>query len=420
MRMDVMRHYRITRRAAWRSGWRHGRRRSVLPLAAVLGCLQPAIDPVFLTLLSSATRLDNAAHGWVVGVTQTASTLAALGVWWLGPRMPLRAIVALALGAMMASLLTPLAAGLPGILALRGLYGLGMGAVYARAMGGFATRRPTGAYAIVLLVQLMLATLVSLVLPDLAGRIGAGRALALLALAPLGAALALVGTNDAAKGRPHTEEILRSGATPRAGWALALANFWFICATMMVWSLSGALAVQAGHSEGLIGRAVAIGSLAGAATALAVMRERLRVPLPVTACLVGAALLAPLVLTRPGAGPDFVLAMVLLNIGSTAIIIRCSGLASALGLGPRFRVFVAATHNLGMSAGPALGSGLLWVLPDGGLLLGAGAAVLAGVAAVVVAWAWPGTRGLRDYAHWSSPRRLFVFSASSGREKGLD
>jgi hypothetical protein len=55
------------------------------------------------------------------------------------------------------------------------MYGLGMGAVYARAMGGFASRRPTGAYAIVLLVQLMLATLLSLVLPELAGRMGLGR-----------------------------------------------------------------------------------------------------------------------------------------------------------------------------------------------------------------------------------------------------
>jgi hypothetical protein len=29
-----------------------------LPVAAVLGCLQPALDPVFLTLLSSATGLN--------------------------------------------------------------------------------------------------------------------------------------------------------------------------------------------------------------------------------------------------------------------------------------------------------------------------------------------------------------------------
>jgi hypothetical protein len=121
--------------------------------------------------------------------------------------------------------------------------------------------------------------------------------LAFLALVPLGAVLALsVAPDD----WPVKVRLPQGDTTPRAGWALAWANFWFICATMMVWSLSGALAVQAGHSEGLIGRAVAIGSLVGAATAIAVMRERLRVPLPVTACLVGAALLAPLFLTRPG------------------------------------------------------------------------------------------------------------------------
>lgn len=333
----------------------------------------------------------------------------------------MRAVIVLALGAMVAAFLTPLALGLPGVLALRAMYGLGMGAVYARAMGGFASRRPTGAYAIVLLVQLMLATLLSLVLPELAGRMGAGLALAFLALVPLGAVLALSLAPDdcAVKVRATSRE----GQTPRAGWALAWANFWFICATMMVWSLSGALAVQAGHSEGLIGRAVAIGSLVGAATAIAVMRERLRVPLPVTACLVGAALLAPLFLTRPGDALGFVLAMVLLNIGSTAIIIRCSGLASALGLDPRFRVFVAATHNLGMSAGPALGSGMLWVLPDGGLLLGAGFAVVAGVLAVIVAWVWPGAKeagGLRHYAHWAGRRSESARFVSFARDKGLD
>ncbi|MBB3954958.1 MFS transporter [Novosphingobium sediminicola] len=405
-----MRRILLAEQDSWASGLGWGRARGcALPAAAVLGCLQPAIDPVFLTLLSLATPLRAADHGWVVGMTQTASALAATMVWWLGPRMSMRAALALALGAMVAGLLTPLAQGFGGLLMLRAIYGLGMGAVYARAMGGFAAARPTGAYAIVLLVQLMLATLVSLALPDLAARIGAGRALGLLALVPLAAAVAL---HFAREGGGHRATPVGNGATPRAGWALALANFWFICATMMVWSLCGALAVQAGHSEGLIGRAVAIGSLAGAATAIAVMRERLRVPLPVTACLVGAALLAPLVLTRPGAGAGFVLAMVLLNIGSTAIIIRCSGLASALGLGPRFRVFVAATHNLGMSAGPALGSGMLWVMPDGGLLLGAGLAVLAGVGAVVIGW-----RGLRHCAHWPLSRPVF---ARSGRQKGLD
>lgn len=382
-------------------------RRCALPLAAVLGCLQPAIDPVFLTLLSSATHLETDHHGWVVGMTQTASALSAVMVWWLGPKLPQRALAALALLAMAAALLSPWVQGLGFVLMLRGLYGLGMGAVYARAMGAFAARRPTGAYAIVLLVQLMLATLLSLLLPELAAGLGAGAALCLLALVPLAAAVAMAAAPPES-GEKATQASPRH-PTPRAGWALALANFWFICATMMVWSLCGGMAMEAGHSEGLIGRAVAIGSLAGAATAVALMRERLRVPLPVTACLVGLALLAPLVLTRPGAGLAFILAMVLLNIGSTAIIIRCSGLASALGLGGRFRVFVAATHNLGMSAGPALGSGMVWMLPDGGLLMGAGLAVLAGVVSVLAASLWSSEKegGLRHYAHWIGLRRDF-------------
>jgi hypothetical protein len=87
---------------------------------------------------------------------------------------------------------------------------------------------------------------------------------------------------------------------PVAGWALAAATFWFICSTMLVWSFSAALATRAGIADRTIGQAVAIGSVVGALTAVAVMRERLLVPLPVTALLSGLALASPVVLTVPG------------------------------------------------------------------------------------------------------------------------
>ncbi len=69
----------------------------------------------------------------------------------------------------------------------------------------------------------------------------------------------------------------------------------------------------------------------------------------------------------------FICAILLLNIGSTAIIIRCSGSAAAASEDPRFRRLVACIHPLGMIAGPALGSVLTMAAGLPGLELEAGA-----------------------------------------------
>jgi len=174
-------------------------------------------------------------------------------------------------------------------------------------------------------------------------------------------------------------------AVPVAGWALAAATFWFICATMLIWSFSAGLATTAGIPDRTIGQAVAIGSISGALTAVAVMRERLLVPLSVTALLAGAALVSPIVLTVPGADAAFVVSIILLNIGSTAIIIRCSGLAAATSKNQRFRTFVACTHSLGLIAGPALGTLMMMVWGSSGLLAGLLFALAAGLGSVI--WA---------------------------------
>ena len=357
--------------------------RMAAPVAAVAGCLQPAIDPVFLTLLTTASHVAAVNHGWIVGVSQAGSGLGALGVWLAAARLPRGIGVAAAALALVCALLTPFASGLGMVLVLRALFGLGLGAIYALAMAIFAARRPSGAYATVLLAQSLVATLLSLAMPMVAMRAGETLALGLLAVAPGLAMLAMLFIEHAPDRPDRPQE--PSQPVPLSAWSLACATFWFICATMMVWSLSGALAMRAGLSEAVIGDAVALGSLAAAGTALAVMRERVLLPLWLSALLAGAALLAPLVMTRPGAPDAFMLAMVVFNIGFTAMSIRCSGLASAMSRDPRFRMLVAATHSLGMAGGPMLGSVAMWILPGRGLLLGAGFAVAAGIASVVVA-----------------------------------
>lgn len=353
------------------------------PLAAALGCLQPGIDPVFLTLLSRASHLPLAAHGLVVAGTQTGAALGSLAVWRLGSQLPHRLVILAALIALACSVATACLDHFAPILALRCCYGVAMGMVYAYAMSAYAMRTPTHAFGAVFLIQLVMSTLVSLALPELELDLGPHVALAALALAP-GLALAALLVMSA-----RGESLARGGAASRtpvpvAGWALAVATFWFICATMLVWSFSAALATSAGIADRTIGAAVAIGSVSGALTAFAVMRTAL-LPLSMTALLAGASLIAPILLIGPHADRPFVLAIILLNIGSTAIIIRCSSLAVATSANPRFRIFVACTHSLGLIAGPLLGSMMIALSGPSGLLAGLLLALSAGFAAVV--WA---------------------------------
>ena len=154
---------------------------------------------------------------------------------------------------------------------------------------------------------------------------------------------------------------------------------------MLVWSFAGALALQAGIAEGVIGEGVAFGSLVGAATALAAMRERVLVPLPATALISGGMIASPVLLIGSGSANLFIISITLLNVGSTTMIIRCSGLATAANLAPRFRTFVACTHSLGMIAGPAAGSVLIAGFGYQGLLAGVITALATGFIAIFFA-----------------------------------
>ena len=355
-------------------------------LAAALGCLPPAIDPMLLTLLSAAGIVPLAAHGTIVGTSQAGAALGSLAVWRFGTRLGWRPIAGAALLAALCSVLTAACASLPALLLLRGLYGAAMGMVFAHAMARCAAHRPSTAYGGMFLLQLLLATLVSLVLPALAEARGPASALAAMALAPALAAAMLIVASTGLEPVAVRPAIIGSAAVPPAGWALAAANFAVICATMLVWSFSGALAAAAGIGERMIGEAVALGSLAGAVTAIAVMRERLVMPLPLTALLGAALIVSPLLATSTGAGHAFIAAIIALNVGSTALIVRCSGLATGASPNPRFRMFVACTHSLGMIAGPLLGSFLFADAGIMGLAAGAAAILAAGVAAAAFAF----------------------------------
>ncbi|MCT2401464.1 MFS transporter [Novosphingobium mangrovi (ex Huang et al. 2023)] len=354
--------------------------RLILPavILACVGCLQPGIDPVFLTLLSAAHGLKPDFHGWVVSATQSGMAIGSLMTWRWGTRLPLAGFALAAGIAALAALATAHTAHFTALLAIRGLYGAAMGVLYTQAMSHAATNRPHGAYGAVFLCQLMLSSGIALALPAIADAAGPTTALSALAAAPI-AALVLVMLFARSTVKYEAQSTLREPQngdeeTDLQAWATAGATLLFICATMMVWTFSGALAVKAGISEAVIGQAVALGSLAGAATAVLVMREQPLVPPPVTGLLAGLSLLTPIAATQSGDALSFIIAIILLNIGSTAIIVRSSGLASAASKDSLFRRFVACTHALGMILGPLAGSVATGLFGHAGLL---SAAVLA-------------------------------------------
>lgn len=355
--------------------------------AAAIGCLQPGIDPVFLTILSAAHGLDPNRHGWIVGATQGGMALGALTVWRYRPALPRRIGPIAAGAALFCGLATAYIDAFVSLLLVRGAFGLASGVVYTDAMSEAAARRPVAAYGIVFLLQLILSTIVASALPYLSDVTGPRSALLALAVAPLAAAVLLLlpsrGEPVSASAPERTAGAIES-VSPVA-WALAIATFAFICATMMVWSFTGALAMRYGFDEDIIGFAVALGSIAGALTALAVMHETPIIPLPFTGLFAGACLLSPLILAPLRDDWLFVGAIILLNIGSTAIIIRTPGSATAAGGDPLFRRFVACTHPLGMIAGPVLGALLTQASEPAGLKSGALTALAFGCALLLFA-----------------------------------
>jgi len=340
-----------------------------------------------------------AAHGIIVSGTQTGVALGSLLVWRLGALLTRQAAVVAAMAALVCSIVTASVDDIIAALPVRCCYGLAMGIVYAYAMAAYAVRNPNRAFGAVFLIQLVLSTLVSVLLPEIGHAVGPDAALALMALAPATALGALLLMQDRKGARDRTREAVDD--VPAAGWWLAAATFWFICATMLIWSFSAGLATGVGIGDRTIGRAVAIGSISGALTALAVMREKLLVPLPVTGLLAALALISPILLTEPEADAAFVVSIILLNIGSTAIIIRCSGLAAETSSNTRFRTFVVCTHSLGLIAGPALGTLSTALLGPMGLLAGLLMALGAGLVSVICATlsrSEAGARGACDMA----------------------
>jgi hypothetical protein len=316
-----------------------------LRLAAGLGLLQPGIDPVFLVLLSANSDVAPTSHGLVVGVAQAGMAAGALLV--MRSRQPAWLWLAGSAGTI-AALATVFADSLLAVLALRAVFGLATGMIYAAALrdATATARAPTPAHAMgtILLAQLALATLVALLLPVVANIAGPATALLCLAVVPITATWLLAPDRDA-----PPESFAEIGAPQHLSPAM-VAVFLFVAASAMIWSHVGAGAIVAGFSNQIVGLAVALGSVAAGVAALVVARATPRLPLPASAALTGLAMAAPLLMT--GSAAAYVAAMIAFNIGATYAVARFS----AVAIGQGERAVVAAVQAVAMVAGPLVGA----------------------------------------------------------------
>jgi hypothetical protein len=222
-------------------------------------------------------------------------------------------------------------------------------------------------------MQLLLSSLVAATLPWLAARAGTNIGLAALALGPATILFLLLTTRGAPDGAAPAR--IQAGCDAAAqsrdkagSIAAAAALFLFICATMMIWSHVGAAATDAGLDEGEIGWGVAIGSLSGAVPAIATSYLRNRLPLLVGGGASALAMVAPLLFGGAMDAITFTILMVLFNVGSTFVIIRCSALAVELNPTGLMRRAASAMHPAGMIAGPAIGFLAMQVNGPAGLI----------------------------------------------------
>lgn len=356
-------------------------------IAAALACLQPGIDPVYLIVLSANAAISPSSHGLIVGASQFGMMLGALLYWCFPTRIGRRAATAAAAMGLAIGLLTVAAGTVPMLIGLRGLYGFFMGILYTRGVSTAARSSAGRAFGTVFLMQLLLSSLVAALLPWIAARAGSAIALATLALVPAVILLLVATERRGDAPLPHAramESGMRRMPAPLAAFTVTAALFLFICATMMIWSRVGALAVAAGCTQEQIGWGVAVGSLSGAAVAVAISYMRQRVPVLIGGWTSAIAMIVPLLPLGQINAITFIILMIAFNVGSTYAIIRTSALAVELNPTGLMRRAASAMHPIGMTAGPLLGFVAIRLNGHAGLVAMAMIAVLGATAALAL------------------------------------
>ena len=352
--------------------------------AQVIGGLVPQMSPLVVGGLMDGLSLSEREAGLIVSIEFLALALTAIAIAPVLPRCSYRRVglvaVALALFAQGASIFSTSVVSLA---LLRGLAGIGEGALYAVSLSIVCSRssNPDKVYGYFQVVW----ALGSVALFTIGGQLTAAFAhrgiLALIAgvtiaLAPL---LLLVPDERAKSSGGTASEVAR--ASPLLGVVTLAAILLYLTVSAAIYAFSAPLGERAGLDTTAVGYALTVATLvglagAGAATALNVRWGR---AIPISAFCVGLIFVA-LTLCLLHNPIAYVVALVASGIVYYFSIPYLFGLAAALDRSGRWAAAAGSAYLLGFAAGPLVAGAVIAATGYAGL-----AAVC--VAITVVAWA---------------------------------
>jgi predicted MFS family arabinose efflux permease len=351
--------------------------------AQVIGGLVPQMSPFVISGLMVGLSLSERDAGFVVSLEFLALALTAIAIAPVLPRFSYRRVsvvaVALTLLAQGASIFS---ASATSFALLRGLAGIGEGALYAVSLSIVCSRssNPDKVYGYFQVVW----ALGSVALFAIGGQLTAAFAhrgiLALIAAATLALAPLLLLIPDArAKGGSGTAADVAQASPPLGVMTLAAIGL-YLTVSAAIYAFSAPLGERAGLDTTAVGYVLTVASLvglagAGAATALNVRWGR---AIPITGFCVAFSLitLSLCLLGNPTAYVVSVVASVVIYYFSIPFLF---GLAAALDRSGRWAAAAGSAYLLGFAAGP---------LVAGAVITAAGYAGLAAICVAITAAAW--------------------------------
>jgi predicted MFS family arabinose efflux permease len=351
--------------------------------AQVIGGLVPQLSPFVIGGLMDGLSLSEGDAGFVVFVEFLALAITAIAIAPILPRLSYRRVglvaVALALLAQGASIFS---ASLTALVLLRGLAGVGEGALYALSLCIVAShsRNPDQVYGYYQVVW----ALGSVALFAVGGEVTAAFAhrgiLALIAGVTLALAPLLLLVPDSRARRFSATSAVLPSPPPLLALITLAAIMLYVTVSAAVYAFSAPLGERAGLDTSAVGYALTIATLvglagAGAATAINVRWGR---AIPISAFCAAFSLVA-LMLCLWRDPTAYVIALVASVVIYYFSIPYLFGLAAALDRSGRWAAAAGSAYLLGFAAGPLIG---------GAVIGAAGYAGLGAVCVVFTAVAW--------------------------------
>jgi predicted MFS family arabinose efflux permease len=341
---------------------------AALVAVGVIGASIFLAMPVVVGALATSGFSD-AEVGQFSSVQLFCVSLGCLASLWLGPRMNVRSLAALALGVQLAmDLASVFVSSYPLFTAIRALAGMAGGAAISTTTAALArTRTADRNFGWFLLCQIVFQMLATWQLPRVVGSFGIqGVFLTFVALEIAVLALLVRTLPAASLGTSKTAE---GGNTPRV-WLLCagvlLSILFFFVTVGSFWTFVGRIGAQnVGLSPSTVGSGLSLAAFGGLAGAFlpVLLGARLGRALPIT--LAAAALMSGLqLMTRAESLASFVVAAALFSFGWFLIYPYQLGVLASLDRDGRAVIASAALTGAGLGIGPAI---VVRMLPGKGL-----------------------------------------------------